>query len=258
MSIKFSIIIPTLNSHKTLSKCIKSVISQTYTNWEIIIVDASENDRCARICKKFDLKEKLIFNKSFKKKGLAYDRLIGIKNARGKYVSFLDSDDIWLKNKLKNQYECIKKYKIKFLCSNYYIVSENKIKYASSYNKNFFNFNFLLKNRPISNSAATVERNLILKVATKYNANIFAEDFLWWSIILKKYYPKCYLVKSHDVVNLYSSNSRSKNIINNYHGVFNIYTKYLNISAFTTIYFFFLLSINTFRKNFLKFSLFLK
>ena len=255
MNIKFSIIIPTLNSEKTLTRCISSVIKQTYKNWEIIVVDASKNKLCQNICNKFNLGNKLVYKKSYKKKGLAFDRYLGIRQAKGNYISFLDSDDIWLKNKLKNQYINIVKNNSKFICSNY-ILRINKTKFYSSLNIKFFDFNFLLKNRPISNSAATVEKKLILKVSSQFNKNIMAEDFLWWSLILKKYYAKCYVVKNHDVINLYSQNSRTKNFFENHLKLYSIYRNYLIISFIFTIYCFIFLIFTTFKKNILKLSLY--
>ena len=83
-----------------------------------------------------------------------------------------------------------------------------------------------------------------------------AEDFLWWSLILKKYYAKCYVVKNHDVINLYSQNSRTKNFFENYLNLYSIYRNYLKISFIFTIYCFIFLIFTTFKKNILKLSLY--
>ena len=99
-----SIITPSYNSEKFISMTIDSVLRQTYRNWEMIIVDdASTDNTCTIIydyCKK-DNRIKLIRLK--KNSGAAVARNRAIEKSKGKYIAFLDSDDIWLPEKLKIQ-----------------------------------------------------------------------------------------------------------------------------------------------------------
>ena len=99
MDIKFSIIIPTLNSQSTLKNCLRSIVNQFYKNWEIIVIDSSKGNLCKNICDQFNLGKKLLYFRSNVKKGLAYDRFQGIHKASGDFISFLDSDDVWMKKK---------------------------------------------------------------------------------------------------------------------------------------------------------------
>lgn len=100
-----SVIIPTYNSEKFISKTIKSVLHQTYTDWELIIVDDCSNDQTRSILEKFEIKDsriRLIFLES-NSGGPAHPKNIGIKNAKGEYISFLDHDDEWFPDKLAKQ-----------------------------------------------------------------------------------------------------------------------------------------------------------
>lgn len=104
MNIRFtpyvSIIIPTYNHADFLGKALKSVISQTYKNWEAIIIDNHSTDRTVEVINKFKdprIKYIKIFNGGI----LAKSRNLGIKIAKGKWIAFLDSDDWWTDDKLE-------------------------------------------------------------------------------------------------------------------------------------------------------------
>lgn len=253
MDVKFSIIIPTLNSQSTLKKCLRSIVNQFYKNWEIIIIDASKGNLCKKICDQFNLGKKLVYFRSNLNKGLAYDRHQGIHKASGDFISFLDSDDIWMKKKLYNQYKLIKEKKSKFLCSNYILKAGKKFIYNTE-KLSYFDLNYLFKNRPISNSSVTVDASIMKKVSSQFHKNIMAEDLLWWTIILKSHIKRCYVVKSHDVQNILIPSSRSKMFIKNYLGIFKIYRNYHRMSYLKIFFCFSSLIITTFAKNAFKFK----
>ena len=98
-----SIIIPTLNSEKTIKRTINSILKQDYKNWEIIIIDSFSNDKTIRYIKSYGLKKIKIFTHP-KSKGLASARYYGIKKAKGELIAFLDSDDEWRNKKLNYQH----------------------------------------------------------------------------------------------------------------------------------------------------------
>jgi glycosyltransferase involved in cell wall biosynthesis len=99
---KISIIIPTYNRAKIISKAIQSCLEQAYNSIEIIIIDDCSKDNTKEVIKKIkDMRIKYI--KLLSHKGASYSRNIGIKKAKGRYISFLDSDDISLPEKLKIQ-----------------------------------------------------------------------------------------------------------------------------------------------------------
>ncbi|MBT4738717.1 MAG: glycosyltransferase family 2 protein, partial [Flavobacteriales bacterium] len=104
MSNLVSIITPSYNSSKFIVECVNSVISQTFQNWEMIIVDDCSNDNSREIISDFSEKDKRIrFIFLEENIGAAASRNIAIKKAKGRYIAFLDSDDLWIKDKLERQ-----------------------------------------------------------------------------------------------------------------------------------------------------------
>ena len=99
-----SIITPCYNSELYISETIKSVINQSYTNWEMIVIDDLSTDNSIDIIEKFIINDKrIILIKSDKNRGAGYLGIWGLKKASGQYHAFIDSDDIWHKNKLQIQ-----------------------------------------------------------------------------------------------------------------------------------------------------------
>ncbi|MBQ7789924.1 MAG: glycosyltransferase family 2 protein [Bacilli bacterium] len=94
-----SIIVPVYNVYEYLDECLKSLINQTYKNIEIIVINDGSTDKSLSICEKYTKKDKRIKLINQKNSGLSYTRNIGIKNSKGKYISFIDSDDI-INNKM--------------------------------------------------------------------------------------------------------------------------------------------------------------
>lgn len=101
---KISIIIPVYNAEKYIGKCLNSIKKQTYSNYEIIIVDDGSKDNSLKICEKFKNENKNIILKIFtqKNKGPSSARNKGIVNAKGDYITFVDSDDYLEENLLEN------------------------------------------------------------------------------------------------------------------------------------------------------------
>lgn len=99
-----SIIIPAYNSEKYIIETINSVLAQTYKDWELLIVDDCSTDDTAKIIKSYVKKDNRIkYFKTDKNTGAFCARNIGIKKAVGDFICFLDSDDVWTKDKLKTQ-----------------------------------------------------------------------------------------------------------------------------------------------------------
>ncbi len=111
-----SVIIPVYNRPVMIKKAIFSVLNQSYKNFELIIADDGSTDETINIIKSFD-SDKRIRILYLKHSGLAgFVRNQAVKKAEGKWISFLDSDDIWLKEKLEKQIEYLNKYRdIKFI-----------------------------------------------------------------------------------------------------------------------------------------------
>jgi len=99
-----SIIIPTFNRADWIKAAIESVLKQTYQNFELLIIDDGSTDNTKKIISFCDKKIKYYFQKN---KGPSAARNFGIKEANGKYICFLDSDDQWAKTKLERQLNLI-------------------------------------------------------------------------------------------------------------------------------------------------------
>lgn len=106
-----SIIIPVYNTEKYLSRCLDSIINQTYTNLEIIIIDDGSSDNSYDICLEYAKKDKRIKLIKQKNMGLSATRNKGIRLATGKYIGFVDSDDVISLKMYEILYNNIKKYK---------------------------------------------------------------------------------------------------------------------------------------------------
>lgn len=121
-----SIVMPSYNCARFLEDSIKSVISQTYSNWELLIVDDCSTDDSLEIARKFattDSRISVFRNK--KNSGAAVSRNFAIKKAKGKWIAFLDADDLWSAEKLEKQINFMKKHNYSFSYTLYSEISED-------------------------------------------------------------------------------------------------------------------------------------
>lgn len=93
MSYKISIIVPIYNVEKYISECIKSILNQTYKNFELILVDDGSSDNSGRICQYYEKSDKRIVYIIKDNGGVSSARNLGLKYAKGEYISFVDADD---------------------------------------------------------------------------------------------------------------------------------------------------------------------
>lgn len=104
-----SVITPMYNADKYIGETIESVIAQTYMNWEMIIVDDCSGDSCADIVKQYCEKDNRVhYYRNESNSGVAMTRNRAISYAKGQYIAFLDSDDIWKPDKLEKQLQLMK------------------------------------------------------------------------------------------------------------------------------------------------------
>lgn len=122
---KVSIIIPVYNSESTLKRCIESVINQTYKNIEILIINDGSKDKSLNIMNEYKNKDERIIVINQKNKGLSGARNIGINNATGDYITFIDSDDYIKPNLVKDTIKIFEKYECDVVRNNYELSYEN-------------------------------------------------------------------------------------------------------------------------------------
>lgn len=126
MEEKVSVIMPNYNCEKFLEETINSVINQTYKNWELLIVDDCSTDGSVEVIKKLqttDDRIKLYINE--KNSGAAASRNKALREATGKWIAFLDSDDLWLEDKLEKQIAFMEENGYKFSFTKYGHIDEN-------------------------------------------------------------------------------------------------------------------------------------
>jgi glycosyltransferase involved in cell wall biosynthesis len=174
-----SVIVPTYKAEKYIAKTIKSVLAQTYSRFELIIVDDESPDRSIEICQKFqDPRIKII---SQKNRGLAGARNTGIRHAQGDYLAFLDADDLWLPEKLEKHVQHLEsspQVGISFSRSEFIDSEDRSIgTYQMPKLKNITASHLLCRN-PIGNGSAPVIRREVF-AEIKFQDNLYGtvEDF---------------------------------------------------------------------------------
>lgn len=185
-----SIITPCYNSSDFLAETIESVISQTYQNWEMLICDDCSTDSSADIIKFYSQKDiRIKYLKTSSPSGSPTEpRNICIKEARGRFLAFLDSDDLWLPSKLEKQISVFDRYDDTIVVfSNYEKIDEkgsreNRFVEVSCHT---VDYNKLLYGNVIGNLTGVYDT---LKTPKIYLTNIGHEDYAMWLEILKHGY----------------------------------------------------------------------
>lgn len=121
-----SIIMPSYNTAKYISASINSIINQTYKYWELIIVDDCSTDNTDEIVNKFLKDERIKYLKNEKNSGAAISRNKALKEAKGKWIAFLDSDDLWVPEKLEKQINFMEENNYIFTYTDYRIKLNGK------------------------------------------------------------------------------------------------------------------------------------
>lgn len=144
---KISIIVPIYKAEKTISRCVRSILDQTYTNTEIILVDDGSPDSSGKICDEFAINDKRVKVIHQKNAGVSVARNIGIENATGTYIQFVDSDDYLELNMCEVLQSYIDKYNVDMVCCGFRRTCELRKFKASSVGCGYYNsFQVLDKN----------------------------------------------------------------------------------------------------------------
>ena len=243
-----SIIIPYFNDPINIRSCIDSVLNQTYKNFEIIIIDDENTLNSKKILKKLSKKNKKIkifFTK--KNLGVSYSRNLGIKNSRGKFIAFLDSDDLWKKNKLKFQLDEIKKRKLDVCYTNYHAINQNeKVLYEVTAPKKLKYFD-LLRQCPICCSSVVLKKSILKK--NKFRLIKTKEDYELWLRLSKKNFLFGGINKYFTIYRVRKNTLSSKHF-NKLYNAFKIYNHYNKFNPIFSFYCICRLYFNAFIKKF--------
>jgi len=190
--LKVSIILPTYNRPNLLYQAIKSILNQTYQNFEIIIIDDGLEKRSYNIIKKIN-DRRIKYIKNIENKGASFSRNIGIKNSTGKYIALLDDDDIWIPNKLEIQINFLKKNpQIGVVGSWVKFLNSKKINKMFS-NPDKIKTNLLFGSTMV-HSTIIIRKEILDKNNLKYDEDLLtSEDYDLWNKLSK--YTKFYNIK---------------------------------------------------------------
>ena len=186
MENKVSIITPNFNGAKYIEKAINSVIKQTYMNWELLIIDDCSTDESIKIISKYLLKEpriKLIRNNE--NVGPALSRNKGIEKADGRYIAFLDSDDVWYENKLSKQIKFIRENNCGLVYSSYDKINDADQRIGQFNAPSKVSYRDTLKTCSIGCLTALYDTKILGKRFMPTEVGKEREDFVLWLNILK-------------------------------------------------------------------------
>ncbi len=249
-----TIIIPYKNNLKYLFLALRSVFFQTYKKFKIIIIYDDKDTSDLLYIKKFISTKKIKKNFSVqimvnkKNLGAGLSRNIGIKFSKSKFIAFLDSDDVWHKNKLKLQLRFMNKYKVPISHTSYNIINELGKKTSKRKAKKKLYLKNLLKSCDIGLSTVMIDLKFLKKNNLKFPSIKTKEDYVLWLKILQKI-PFIRGINSSLTNYRKRKKSLSSNkmisIINGYR----VYKDYMNMGYLESFYRLLILSLNSLRKN---------
>ncbi|PLX70547.1 MAG: glycosyl transferase [Denitrovibrio sp.] len=180
-----SIILPMYNDEKFIKEAVSSVLSQTYENWEMIIIDDASTENSLEIIEDFASNDSRIRVFSFdKNKGLSEARNKAIEEAGGKYIAFLDSDDLWLPEKLERQIDFMKENNLPFNYSSYFLIDSLGDDIGKFITKRSLTYKDILKTCSIGMLTVVYDAEKIGK--RPFELVHMREDYLLWLSIVKE------------------------------------------------------------------------
>lgn len=181
-----SIIMPSYNASRFIEESINSVLSQTYTNWELLIVDDCSKDNSVEIVQKFiKINNRIKLFSLRENTGAAAARNVALECACGQYIAFLDSDDIWENKKLEKQLNFMHTNQYAFTFSEYYIMEENGRKTGNIIHVPFsLSYHQYLRNTIIGCLTVMIDRNIVGDFRMPLIKS--SHDMALWLLIMKR------------------------------------------------------------------------
>lgn len=231
-----SIIVPLYNKEEYIEETIKNIKEQSYSNWELIIIDDCSKDNSYSIAKKYT-SEKIYVIKNNKRQGVSKTRNKGLAKAKGRFICFQDADDLWEKTKLEKQLQFMKQNKCAFSYTSFKYMNKNgKKKNHPVKVHEKLTYKEALKNTRILTISVMIDTTQIDKKLLNM-PDVPSEDIAtWWDILEKGYIAyginEC-LVYYRQVPKSLTSNkfisSRNR---------WYLYRKYKNFSFIKSLYYF--------------------
>lgn len=214
---------PAYNAEKTIATAVKSVLAQTLKNWELIVIDDGSTDKTATILSEFaKMDGRIRFLQNENNIGVSHTRNRAVELAKGEWIAFLDSDDMWKPEKLQKQLLLLQKYPEMVICYtassfideggkpyNYIMPAPERITYKELLHKNL-----------MSCSSVMLRTDIMREI--KMPADNMHEDYYVWLTVLKKH-KFAYGVNEPLLIYRLSANSKSGNRIKSAKMLFNSY-----------------------------------
>ena len=237
-----SVITPYYKKKRFIRSAINSVLKQTYKNLELIIIYDDVNRDDLNFLKKIIKKDKRVKIYTNKKNlGAGISRNNGIKLSKGNLIAFLDSDDLWLRNKLKKQIFFMKQNEIKISHTSYYIInSKNKI--IGSRSAKDMTYKKLLNSCDIGLSTVILNKKIITNKIKFANINTKEDYVLWLKITLND--NIIFALKNNLTKWRKLNDSLSTSKIQKLYDGYLVYRKYMNFSLVKSFIHLILLSFN--------------
>ena len=238
---KIDIILPNFNSSEYIKETIKSIIDQTFKNWKLIIVDDCSDKKTRTLLKKFSKNKRIKIYWLKKNKGAGYCRNYAIKKSKSSYLAFIDSDDIWKKDKLETQLRFMENNNYLFTYTNYETFGK-KIKFISPAKE--YDFKKFVNDTSICTSTMIIKKNILKNI--KFINSEICEDYFFKCKILKICNAYClddYLTKYR-----IRKNSLQSSSLKNFYWIWKINREYNKFNFLENFFSLFFISINSLRK----------
>ncbi len=245
-----SIVIPVYNSEKFIKETIQTVENQTYQNWELLLVNDCSTDSSENIIKKYETEDKRIRLINLEKNsGAAIARNKGIDEAKGKYIAFLDADDLWKKEKLEKQVNFMEENDYAFTFTGYEFADENGIgngKVVCVPEK--IDYKGALKNTTISTCAVMLNAEKLGKDLIKMpNIRRGQDTATWWKIL--KSGVQAYGLNEKLFLYRRTKQTLSSNKLQALKRTWNLYRNVENLSILESFYYFNCYVVNAIKRR---------
>ncbi|ATA22592.1 glycosyl transferase family 2 [Gibbsiella quercinecans] len=178
-----SVIMPVYNAASFIKQSILGVLAQTYQDYHLYVIDDASTDNTAEVIKPF-IHDRLTYIRNDTNQGVAETRNIAIEAARGGYIAFCDSDDIWHKNKLARQVGILQTGRYDVVCSHYCTFEQDpqQIKHYRG-GQEIIAYRDMLKSNWIGNLTGIYNRHRTGKV---FQRKVGHEDYVMWLSVMEK------------------------------------------------------------------------
>ena len=244
---KVEIILPNYNSELYISETIDSVINQTFKNWKLTIVDGNSNDETQRILQNYIRHPNINVIRLKKNKRAGFCRNLAMRSSNSDYVAFIDSDDIWDREKLSKQLDFMIKNDYRFTYTNYLPFKSEKKRQDLKEIKpeNIFTYEKFIRNTSIATSTMIIKKSSIGNV--KFSNTKICEDYFFKCKILKKV-THAYCLPKNLMRYRIRKDSLQSNKIRNLYWMWYINKNYNKMNFLNNLLSIFFISINSIKK----------